>query len=69
MNERQIIILQLSHKWNWNTVLLLIQNRAILMILQRDMTEPSVENVNTEKMRFEDLNIPGDYSDYDVLKE
>ena len=34
------------------------------------MTEPSVENVNTEKvMRFDDLNIDGDYSDYDVLEE
>ena len=33
------------------------------------MTEPSVETVNIEKeMRFDDLNIDGDYSDYDVLE-
>ena len=34
------------------------------------MTEPSVENVHTEKdMIFDDLTITGDYSDYDVLEE
>ena len=34
------------------------------------MTEPSVETINTEKdTRFYDLNMTGDYSDYDVLEE
>ena len=33
------------------------------------MTETSVETVITEKhMRFDDLNITGDYSDYDALQ-
>ena len=32
------------------------------------MRELPVENVNTEEeMDFDDLNIPGDYSDYDIL--
>ena len=37
---------------------------------ERQMTEPSVGNVNTEKYtRFYNLKITGDYSDYDVLEE
>ena len=38
--------------------------------MEIEMTEPSVETVNTEKeMSFDDLTITGDYSDYDVLEE
>ena len=34
------------------------------------MTELLVENVNIkEKMAFDDLNIPGDYSGYDIFEE
>ena len=34
------------------------------------MTENPDENVDTEEeMFFDDLNIPGDYSDYDLLEE
>ena len=34
------------------------------------MTEIPVKNVNKEEeMDFDDLNIPGDYSDYDILEE
>ena len=37
---------------------------------EREMNEPSVETVNTEKdKRFDDLTITGDYSYYDVLEE
>ena len=33
------------------------------------MTESPDENVDTEEeMAFDDLNIPGDYSDYDILE-
>ena len=33
-------------------------------------TEIPVENVDTEKeMDFDDLTIPGDYRDYDILEE
>ena len=38
--------------------------------VDREMTEPSVETFNTEKyMRFDNLTITGDYSDYDILEE
>ena len=34
------------------------------------MTELPVENIDTkEEMAFDDLTIPGDYSDYDILEE
>ena len=34
------------------------------------MTETPYENVDTEeKLAFDDLNIPGDYSDYNILEE
>ena len=36
----------------------------------RKITEYPNENVDTEEeMFFDDLNIPGDYSDYDLLEE
>ena len=35
-----------------------------------EMTELPVENIDTkEEMAFDDLTIPGDYSDYDILEE
>ena len=38
--------------------------------VDREMTKPSVETVNTEKeMHFDDLIITGDYINYDVLEE
>ena len=38
--------------------------------VEREMTKPSVETVNTEKeMHFDDLIITGDYINYDVLEE
>ena len=36
----------------------------------KKLTENPDENFNTEEdMDFDDLNIPGDYSDYDILQE
>ena len=38
--------------------------------MARKITETPDENVDTEEeMFFDDLNIPGDYSDYDLLEE
>ena len=34
------------------------------------MTETLDENIDTEEeMAFDDMTIPGDYSDYDILEE
>ena len=36
----------------------------------RKMTETLDENIDTEEeMAFDDMTIPGDYSDYDILEE
>ena len=36
----------------------------------RQMTKNPIENVNTEEeIYFDDLAIPGNYSDYDILEE
>ena len=38
--------------------------------MARQMTELPVQNANTEaEMDFDNLTIPGDYSDYDILDE
>ena len=38
--------------------------------VEREINYPSVEIFNVEKYaHFEELTIPGDYSDYDVLEE
>ena len=69
-DEKYILMLQLKHRQNWKTVILLMHRKEVLTNLWRDMTKPSVGTVYTEKdTHFEDLRITGDYSDYDVLEE
>ena len=39
-------------------------------LVERQLTENPYDMVNTKKeMDFEDLTIPGNYSDYDILEE
>ena len=39
-------------------------------LVAQKITETPYENVDTkEEMYFDNLNMPGDYSDYDVLEE
>ena len=63
-------MLQLKHKhYLEDCTVIDTEDRSTKEPVDIEMTEPSVENVNTEKdTRFDNLTITGDYSDYYILE-
>ena len=59
-----------SHSFQPFIIQLRFHNLSTSESVARKMTEITVENVDTEEeMVYDDLTIPGDYIDYDILDE